>query len=490
MKKMVNILLVVALLLTVISPLQTIVISRAYTVTVVDKNISLGTGETSTISLLNSYGVTIKKATYKSKNKKIASVSKNGVVKGKSVGKTTVVIKVKYKKKKKTGKKTIKVKVDVFYKEKPKAPGLYADDGTLVYSWDELRARQRINISGGDYEATIESASDTLEGSLYIPDGVVEIGDEAFEKCGKLTHVYLPESVSRIGNNAFYGCSSLQSINMPSTINLGVIGGGAFWGCSCLAGIVIPESVTEIGGGAFIGCGSITEINIPKKVTSIGYYKFERGLEYSGLNPYPLFSGCNQLKKLTVDKDNLIYDSRDGCNAIIETDHSVLLSATFGTTSIPDTVTGISNKAFSGIYIDRFVVPSGLDVWGKQIDAKCIVLPDGIEKIPSKAFSGCGYLVDSIIIPDSVKEIGSNLFSSDNYLTQIYIPISVENIDSGAFSFDQDVDVYCGVKEKPEGWSDKWYTDSRYDDYVVNIHWGVTREEYNRIISSQENVSE
>jgi hypothetical protein len=70
--------------------------------------------------------------------------------------------------------------------------------------------------------------------TLVIPEGVTEIGDDAFNHT-TLTNVILPSRVSRIGNFAFYGCTDLESIT-------------------------IPTSVTEIGEGAFSRCPALTSV--------------------------------------------------------------------------------------------------------------------------------------------------------------------------------------------------------------------------------------
>ena len=62
--------------------------------------------------------------------------------------------------------------------------------------------------------------------SVIIPDGVVTIGDNAFDGCESLKEITIPDSVVRIGSYAFYGCDSLKEI-------------------------AIPDSVTEIGEYAF-----------------------------------------------------------------------------------------------------------------------------------------------------------------------------------------------------------------------------------------------
>ena len=72
-----------------------------------------------------------------------------------------------------------------------------------------------------------------------------------------------------------------------------------------------PYRVTSIGDRAFFGCKSLTSITIPESVTSIGY---------------EAFLGCSSLTSVVVEQGNAEYDSRDNCNAIIETASNTLIS--------------------------------------------------------------------------------------------------------------------------------------------------------------------
>ena len=100
--------------------------------------------------------------------------------------------------------------------------------------------------------------------------------------------------------------ASISVDGVDYSVNL--IGGGAFWGCDGLTSIEIPNSVTSIGYHAFYACSGLTSIDIPNSVTSIGYYAFD---------------GCSGLTSIVVKEGNSYYDSRENCNAIIETSSNI-----------------------------------------------------------------------------------------------------------------------------------------------------------------------
>ena len=214
---------------------------------------------------------------------------------------------------------------------------------------------------------------------------VVGIREYAFIRCSSLQSIVIPDSVMEIGKFAFAGCSSLQSIVIPDLVT--EIGMDAFRDCSSLQTIVIPDSVTEIGGSAFSGCSSLQSIAIPDSVTEIGRRAFR---------------GCSSLQSIIVDNNNPKYDSRNNCNAIIETSSNKLITGCQNTI-IPDSVTVIDQFAFFNC--------SSL---------QSIVIPESVTLIWIGAFKGCSSLL-SIVIPDSVTQIGILAFSGCSSLQSIKI---------------------------------------------------------------------
>ena len=108
------------------------------------------------------------------------------------------------------------------------------------------------------------------------------------------------------------------------------IGEAAFFACHNLTSVTIPSSVTYIGDEAFYNCSGLTSVTIPNGVTSIGNKAF-------GL--------CSGLTSINVDTGNTKYDSRNGCNAIIETATNTLIAGCQNTI-IPNSVTSIGDYAF------------------------------------------------------------------------------------------------------------------------------------------------
>ncbi len=219
--------------------------------------------------------------------------------------------------------------------------------------------------------------------SVTIPNSVTSIGNRAFEYCTGLTSVTIPNSVTSIGYYAFNGCSGLTSVTIPNSVTS--IGEGAFDGCSGLTSVTIPNSVTSIGNLTFYGCTGLTSVTIPESVMSIG----DRA-----------FSGCSGLTSIRVEQGNTKYDSRDNCNAIIETATNTLIAGCQNTV-IPNSVTSIGNYAFSGC-----------------TSLTSVTIPNSVTSIGSSTFYGCSGL-ESVVLGSGVKTIGSDAFSGCTGLQSI-----------------------------------------------------------------------
>ena len=196
-----------------------------------------------------------------------------------------------------------------------------------------------------------------------------------------------------------------------------------FAGCCGLTSITIPSSVTSIGNYAFSGCYSLTSITIPEGVTSIGYLAF---------------GSCRGLTSISVASGNTNYDSRNNCNAIIETSSNTLIVGCKNTV-IPSSVTSIGSDAFSGCSsLTSITIPSSVTSIGSEAFFWCtgltsITIPSSVTSIGYQAFYKCSSLT-SITIPSSVTSISGGVFGNCSGLTSVTIPSSVTSIGSKAFS--------------------------------------------------------
>ena len=213
--------------------------------------------------------------------------------------------------------------------------------------------------------------------SVTIPEGIKRIGDYTFASCYSLASVCLPNTITSIGVMAFYACRALSTIDLPSSLT--DIGWNAWHDCFSLTSLTIPASVTYIVGNAldnapiyhnasnwkndvlcvdgclidakesiadvyiiddtirliadyaFRNCAHLTSVEIPNSVVNIGSHAFDR---------------CYYLRGISVSSDNPVYDSRDNCNAIIETATNTLIIGCCNS-KIPHTVTTIGVEAFA-----------------------------------------------------------------------------------------------------------------------------------------------
>ena len=289
--------------------------------------------------------------------------------------------------------------------------------------------------------------------SITIPSSVTSIGSSAFSRCAGLTSIIvekgntkydsrnscnaiietqtnsmmagckntiIPNSVTSIGDWAFNACRDLKSIIIPNSVT--TIGKHAFSECSGLTSITIPNSVTSIGESAFYMCSSLTYVTIPNSVTSIE----ER-----------VFTECRNLEFIFLEENNKKYDSRNDCNAIIETESNTLIAGCKNTT-IPESITSIGDYAFNGCRdLKSIIIPNSVTNIGERVFENCtsltsITIPNSVTSIRRYAFCSCEGLT-SITIPNSVTSIGEYAICGCTGLTSFTIPNSVTSIGSNAF---------------------------------------------------------
>ena len=109
-------------------------------------------------------------------------------------------------------------------------------------------------------------------------------------------------------------------------------------------------------------------------------------------------------------------------------------------TVIPDSVQRIGERAFSGCdNITNVTIPDSVTSIGDSAFAFCsdlknITIPNSVTSIGYSAFERC-YNLTSITIPNSVTSIGKSTFYYCINLTSVTIPDSVTSIGNSAFSY-------------------------------------------------------
>ena len=343
--------------------------------------------------------------------------------------------------------------------------------GALVYS----------NVTGGLSVSVDVEMRDRLSGELVIPasvDGVavVEISDNAFAECTKITSVTVPDSVGRIGRGAFGGCYSLRSMTLPfvgesasSTgyeATLGYIFGSnysgntvdvwcmdwvayipqklseitlvgveniedsAFRNCSMIKKLNLGDSLVGIGEEAFLGCTSLEEISLADGVTSI---------------PTGAFEGCTALKRVRFNTDLVTEIGARafwGCTSLLAFNDDAE-----GDFLVSDQVTSIGESAFSGcIRMSHLSVPfvgESESAVGKNSLFGFVFGSDSFSgSVCFGQYYDSGYSYSDFYVPAALKtvtvtkdsSIGEYAFQNCTFLTSIELSESVTFVGSYAFA--------------------------------------------------------
>jgi len=242
---------------------------------------------------------------------------------------------------------------------------------------------------------------------VFISHNIKRLENAVFKDCTSLLEIEIPDRVETIINSCFHSCSSLRSVKFGNSLK--EIDGSAFAHCSSLTSVVLPPSLEQLDQCAFAYCTSLEELQINGKSLAIDCYVVEGCDKLTELfipacvkQIEPLaFVKAPNLVSITVDPGNAVYDSRDSCNAIIETATNTLIEG-FSVSVIPSSVTAIGICAYW--YVKG---------------------------------------VSELALPESIKSIGSSAFEYSD-ITKLYLP-NIETLDDWALSrCDELTELYLG----------------------------------------------
>jgi len=236
----------------------------------------------------------------------------------------------------------------------------YEGSAQTIYVPDSISGCPVVSIADNAFDGNHDMVT------ISMPHSVVEIGNEAFNDCSKLTNVKCP-GVEKIGDHAFFDCERLNHIN----------GGGAFY------------SLKSVGKGAFFHCSGISSVQFGSELDYVGEYAFAR---------------CNNLCDITFSPS---------CPLQIIKDKAFFECGSLSAVQLPKNVKKIEPRAFMNSGISEITMPGGIEVIGKMAFASCANLSAVSTKaqiIEEKAFAGCTNLAQ-IELLEGVNEVKSFAFS-------------------------------------------------------------------------------
>ena len=308
--------------------------------------------------------------------------------------------------------------------------------------------------------------------------------DEIFSGCKNLKQVKLPyvaankydisAKVYSIGYHNFFECTSLEEVEIPPCV--GVISGGSFENCTNLKKVELPITVQTIGYRAFKGCDSLKTVKVPEDCyvdssafpsgCTVERYKvtekeieellqqwnedkfperFPKKLKPRQLTPEEIAREKERKKQQEKEaakreaerKARWNFDYKieeiDGERVITKVGDKLPKDAV-----VPDTVTEIAPRAFSGAEnLRTIVIPESVKKIGNSAFAKCnrlreVTLPEGLTEIARSTFADCPQLM-KVNYPSTLIKICERAFYGCPKLQSPKLPSGLKRIEEYAF---------------------------------------------------------
>ncbi|HFU4085559.1 TPA: leucine-rich repeat protein, partial [Streptococcus suis] len=300
--------------------------------------------------------------------------------------------------------------------------GLSEGDGAFINS----KRLVDITFSAGTTKIVDGLFRGTGFSEFTVPEGITEIGANAFADNGNLTTIILPSTLRTIGANAFAN-TSLKRIVLPPGMKK--IPDGLLQGTK-VEEFVIPEGVEEIGDLAFANNSSLKSVVLPSSLKKIGYGAFQN----TGLESITFKDGLVEIGSYAFSNTHL--QSVVLPNTVTSLGESAFSRITELTSlSLSEGLTEIKVGTFSDTSLERVTIPSAVTVIHDSAFSgigtlKDISFSNGLKRIESYAFAGTG--LTDVTLPSQLEYLGSKAFGTES-LRSIHIPKSLKEVGTAYY---------------------------------------------------------
>lgn len=238
---------------------------------------------------------------------------------------------------------------------------------------------------------------------VILPETIDTIGHQAFSDCGKLTHLDLPNRVGYLGQNCFaesgledefvvpanvkvlesaifrnthitklsfaegsrldsiadqsiFFMFELEELELPT--GLRAIAYAGISSCPRLKKANLPEGLVKLDPMVLTGC-PVEELVIPSTLVEIGEGFLSTGHQQMAGD------GSSSLRHISVAAGNPKYDSREDCNAVIETATNTLYLAK-AISKLPNTLQVIPTGSYSDPCMKTLTLPASITKIGER----------------------------------------------------------------------------------------------------------------------------
>ncbi len=298
------------------------------------------------------------------------------------------------------------------------------------------------NLYSKDGKTFYEYAAGKTDKEFYIPQSVREMMEKALFHCNHLERVVAPK-MEEVKNWTFFACNGLKTIEFVDglermervEIDL----------CPSLENILLPNSVRDISHFRVRNCEVIERLVFPDGLMKLYFYNVANCPNFSSLR----FNGG----VLCVDEGAIA-----NCPKLTEI-------------CVPFTA-----SAFTGL---EFVAPCAVEeIKVEDGNARYRSIDGNLYDITGETLVlyAAGKPKGRFVVPSGVKKISSNAFSGAENLKEIFIPIGVETVEENAFADCKNARIFAETNKKPDGWIEEGeegdWEEKKWNPKKIPVNWG------------------